>query len=380
MRCPCGKQPSFGLPGQAPTCCSGCKEPGMKDVVHTKCSCGKRPVFGLPGQKPTHCSKCRTFDMDNVNAKKCPCGKQASFGLPGKKPTCCVGCKTPVMEDVVSKKCSCGKTPSFGLPGEKPTCCAGCKEPGMKDVRSKKCPCGKIPSFGPPGEKPTCCAGCKERDMENVAHEKCPCGKQPSFGLPGEKPTCCVACKEDDMEDVRSKRCPGYNGNPCIVGYVLRYGFEYCHECDPDEARRVTKKRSEAAFFYFLKKSGVEVTQEQYWIEYRCIDTDKKRAEIDGVIITKDVVVCLELDEDAHESYPKLCEQTRMHNATAELMIAFPNHSIAWVRVNPHTKKDGKRDTTSHAKTIRNQRHKKALKIIKDILQNPRNCVEYIGY
>jgi hypothetical protein len=182
------------------------------------------------------------------------------------------------------------------------------------------------------------------------------------------------------MEDVVSKRCPGYSGVPCVVGYRLCYGFEYCHECDPDEIRKLNKKRDEAAFFRFLKKSGIEVTQEQYRIEYRCIDTDKTRAEIDGIIITKDVVMCLELDEDAHETYPKSCEETRMHNATAELRVAFPDHSIAWVRVNPHTKKDGKRDTSPAATTIRNKRHREALGIIKNILRNPRDCVEYVGY
>jgi hypothetical protein len=29
---------------------------------------------------------------------------------------------------------------------------------------------------------------------------------------------------------------------------------------------------------------------------------------------------------------------------------------------------------------IRNQRHQEALEIIKDILENPRDCIVYIGY
>lgn len=115
-------------------------------------------------------------------------------------------------------------------------------------------------------------------------------------------------------------------------------------------------------------------------MHFKCIDTNKKRAEIDGIVITKDIVVCLELDEYAHETYDKMCELTRMHNVTAELKIAYPYHSIAWVRVNPHTKKNGKWDASKDAKKIRDQRHQEALEIIKDILQSPRDCVEYIGY
>lgn len=349
-------------------------------MAYKRCPCGNRPSFGLSGQKPTCCSTCKTTGMENVVSKKCSCGKQPSFGFQGQKPTCCSTCKEDGMEDVMHKRCSCGKRLSFGVPGGDPTRCGKCKEPGMEDVVSKKCPCGKQRTFGVPGGKPTHCGKCKEDGMENIVSKKCPCGIQPHFGFPGERPTCCAECRSIGMEDVTNKRCSGYNGNPCVVGYILQYGNEFCPECDPDKTRGLYKKRDEAAFFRFLKKSGVDVTQEQYYIDFRCIDTPRKRAEIDGVIITKDVVVCLELDEDAHESYPKSCEETRMHNATAELVIAFPNHKIAWVRVNPHTKKNGKRDTSKDAKRIRDKRHKEALGIINNILQNPRDCIEYIGY
>ncbi|AGE49316.1 hypothetical protein ATCVBr0604L_894R [Acanthocystis turfacea Chlorella virus Br0604L] len=94
----------------------------------------------------------------------------------------------------------------------------------------------------------------------------------------------------------------------------------------------------------------------------------------------EDVVVCIELDEDAHDTYKPVCEKARMYNVYAELKIAYPGHSVAWVRVNPHTKKDGKRDTSTRATKIRKQRYQEALEIIEDILQNPRDCVECVGY
>jgi hypothetical protein len=289
-------------------------------------------------------------------------------------------CKTDDMRDVANKKCICGNRVLFGIVDGKPTHCMTCKTDDMRDVANKKCICGKHPVFGIVDGKPTHCKMCKKNNMIDVVHKKCQCGKISSFGLVEGQPTHCMMCKEDDMEDVINKRCPGYNGETCTMVYRLLPGREYCPECDPDKSRSAYRKPDEAAFFNFLKKTDVKVTQEQYYIDFRCIDTDKTRAEIDGVIFTKDVVVCVELDEDAHESYPKSCEKTRMHNATAELKMSTQGLCVAWVRVNPHTKKNGKRNTSRDAKKIRDQRHREALVIIKDILQNPRDCVEFVGY
>jgi hypothetical protein len=188
-----------------------------------------------------------------------------------------------------------------------------------------------------------------------------------------------MACREDGMENVMGKKCQGYNGVECPTNYRLANGREYCLACDPDESRRLDRKRDEAAFFNFLDKY-ITITQREFPVHYRCIDTDKTMAFIDGIIITKDIVVCLELDEDAHEAYDKSCEEARMHNVSAELKFAYPGHIIAWVRVNPHTKKKDTRDTSKKALKIRDQRHQEALKIIEDILRNPKDCIEYVGY
>ena len=222
--------------------------------------------------------------------------------------------------------------------------------------------------------------GCKEDGMENVKSKRCSCGKCANFGFPGEQAICCSECKEDGMEDVVHMRCQGHGGLSCPTNYLLSVGRKYCLSCDPDDSRRLDRKRDEAAFFNFLKKAGIEITQREFPVHYTCIDTDRKMAFIDGIIITKNIVVCLELDEDAHERYDIGCDETRMHNVSAELKISYPDHSIAWVRVNPHTKKNGKRDKSSRALKIRDKRHQEALDIIKNILQNPRDCIEYIGY
>jgi hypothetical protein len=351
----------------------------MKNVKSKKCPCGKQTNFGFPGEKAVCCMVCKEDGMVNVVSKKCQCGKQPKFGLPGKQPTHCKDCKEDIMIDVRKNKCPCGKQSFFGFPGRKAVCCMGCKEDGMVNIWSKRCPCGKRPSFGFPGGEISHCTKCKEDGMEDIVHIKCACGKNPNFGFPGGKATCCMDCKEDGMDNIISRRCQGYNGTECPTDYILTYGREYCLACDPDDSRRLDRKRDEAAFFNFLDKH-ITITQREFPVHYSCINTDNKYARLDGVIITKDIVVCIELDEDAHETYKPVCEKARMYNVSAELKIAYPGYSVAWVRVNPHTKKDGKRDTSTRATKIRKQRYQEALEIIKDILQNPRDCVEFVGY
>ncbi|AGE49155.1 hypothetical protein ATCVBr0604L_415L [Acanthocystis turfacea Chlorella virus Br0604L] len=344
--CQCGKRSSFGIFYGKPTHCKNCKTPDMRDVVNTTCLCGKRPYFGLLAGKPTHCSTCKTPDMINVVSKSCACGKRAGFGIIAGKPTHCSTCKTPDLRDVVHKRCPCGNRPSFGLVDGKPTHCKTCKTSNMKDVVSRKCQCAK----------------------------------QPSFGFEIGKPTHCTECKTDDMINVISKRCPGYSGNECPTNYMLAPGRDYCLSCDPDESRRLDRKRDEAAFFHFLLSNNIDVTTREFTIDYRCINTDKMRAHIDGIIITNDIVICLELDEDAHSSYDKKCEEARMHNVSAELRLAYPDHCIAWVRVNPHIVKHGKREVSRKATQVRNRRHQESVSLINSILNEPRDCIEYIGY
>jgi len=383
MRCPCGKIPSFGLPGSRPVCCKGCKTSEMINVMvkNKKCPCGKRPSFGLPGNRPEYCKECKTTEMVDVVNKRCPCGKQPYFGLPGSSPECCKECKTTEMVNVVSKRCPCGKQPYFGLPGSSPECCKECKTTEMVNVVNKRCPCGKIPYFGLPGNRPEYCSGCKTDGMVNVVSKRCPCGKQPSFGLPGSSPECCKECKTDCMVDVVSKKCSGYNNIPCPVMTQLHNGKSYCIICDPDDTRRNTRKIDEEAFFSFLSSNGMSITQREYRIDYRCIDTAKSHSFIDGIIISKDIVVCLEVDEEAHQHYDPICEEARLNNASAELRLQYPKHCIAWVRINPNTlNKQGKRDRSARATKIRDKRHKEVLSILEQLLEHPRDIIEYVGY
>ncbi|AAC96920.1 hypothetical protein PBCVKS1B_550L [Paramecium bursaria Chlorella virus KS1B] len=348
----------------------------------SKCKCGKsRPYFGFPGEKPTWCSKCpeKSKEAINVVNKKCECGKsQPYFGLPGEKPIWCSKCpeKSKEATNVKNKKCRCGKSqPYFGLQDGKPEWCSKCKPKEASDIKNKKCQCGKNLVFGLLGQKAEFCGTCKPEDAVNVVSKKCKCGKQPYFGFPGQKAIWCGDCKPQYTIDVKNKICSGYDGVPCPVRTQLTYGKQYCLSCDPDESRRLPRKKDEHAFFCFLDKHDIDVTQREYRIDYKCVDTSKSHAFIDGVIITPDIVICLEVDEDAHKSYA--CDEARTNFASTELLLAFPEHHIAWVRVNPTI---GNFDRGDKALRLRDERYFEAILSIRDLIQNPRTEIIYIGY
>lgn len=280
------------------------------------------------------------------------------------------------------KLCPCGKHPSFGSPCGVPMCCKECKTPEMINVKDKHCPCGNRTVFGIHGDIPRCCSECKSDCMINLRDNTCTCGKRPSFGFPGSSSAvCCSMCKKEGMVNVKHKICPGYNNIPCPVATYLQNGNNFCIICDPDDTRRNTRKIDEEAFFSFLDSNGMSITQREYRIDYRCIDTSKSHSFIDGIIISKDIVVCLEVDEEAHQHYDPTCEEARLNNASAELRLQYPKHCIAWVRINPNTlNKQGKRDRSARAIKIRDKRHKEALSILNQLLEHPRDIVEYVGY
>ncbi|ABT15087.1 hypothetical protein NY2A_B688L [Paramecium bursaria Chlorella virus NY2A] len=318
--------------------------------------------------------------------KKCKCRKNPIFGLPGEKPLWCGTCKDKPKEaiDVKHKKCKCRKSqPKFGLPGQKAQWCSKCPEKPdeANDVVNKKCKCGKArPYFGLPEQQAIWCSKCPEKPDEviDVVSKKCLCGKhQPNFGLPGQSAMFCSECKLDEAINVVYKICPGYDNVPCPARTQLSHGKQYCLSCDPDESRRLSRKKDEHAFFCFLEKHDIDVTQREYRIDYRCVETSKSHAFIDGVIITPDVVLCLEVDENAHRHYESGCDEARMHLASTELLLAFPKHHISWIRVNPTI---GDYDRSDNALRLRDERYFEAVLSIRDILANPRTEIVYIGY
>jgi hypothetical protein len=93
-RCNCAEAriPIFAMPGDPPTHCKACKQPGMVDVVHNRCACAeaKQPIYAMPGKPPLCCKSCKQPGMIDVVHNRCAyideendrrqCDKQAQGG------------------------------------------------------------------------------------------------------------------------------------------------------------------------------------------------------------------------------------------------------------------------------------------------------------
>ena len=87
--------------------------------------------------------------------------------------------------------------------------------------------------------------------------------------------------------------------------------------------------------------------------------------------------IILECDERFHAGYDASCEVRREQDVTSAMLLGGETRPIAWVRMNPHPSADyyDKRDVK-----LEKQRHAEAVQAIRDLLENPRSCVVYIGY
>jgi hypothetical protein len=276
----------------------------MEDVVHDKCLCGTRATFNLPGEKHgIACKECKIEGMKNVVHDKCPCGTRMTYNFPGEKHgIACKECMTEGMEDVVHDKCLCGTRATFNLPGEKHG--IACKE-------------------------------CKIEGMKNVVDPKCPCGTRMTYNFPGEKHgIACKECKIEGMEDVVNPVCSGHDGVPCPIRTYLMNGCSYCSACDPDPERSNRRKKFEDAFFKYAE-GKIDLKKREFRVDFERAETTKKFARVDGIVFKDGIIVCIEVDENGHSDDSYACDESRMHLVTGELLQKYPDHDVAWVRVNP---------------------------------------------
>jgi len=246
--------------------------------------------------------------------------------------------------------------------------CATHKEDGMVNVKHKRCEkCNKHPTYGYPGEPARFCTAHKEGDMIDVKSKKCKkCNKQPVYGYLGGPAKFCIAHKEDDMVNMVCKICPGYNGE-CPVRTFLFWGNKYCLSCDPDDGRRKRFRCLENAFFDYIT-GKIDIHKREFRVNFDQNITSKKFARVDGIVIGDGIIVCIEVDEGGHKDYE--CDEHRMHLVNGELLQLYPNHNVAWVRVNP----------TARSTKTRNKRFDDVIKSVNCILETKKTEVVYIGF
>ena len=313
---------NFGLPGQSATHCGKCAEDGMENVKSKRCEkCRKTcAIFGLPDQSATHCGKCAEDGMENVKSKRCEkCRKTcANFGLPGQSATHCGKCAEDGMEHVHSKRCEkCCKTcANFGLPGQSATHCGKCAEDGMEDVHSKRCEkCRKTcASFGLPGQSATHCRKCAEAGMEDVTHKKCT-GGHTSEG----KLFTCPFQSSARIEKYRGRcmRCFCYMFPEDVVALQSKQQLNR-HETKV----RLSIEENFGKIFNFTFDKRVTLGD--------CKDCTIGRRP-DALTMIDSVMLCIETDENQHQSYNEMDEEMARYN---DLMM---NYTAKWIyiRFNP---------------------------------------------
>ena len=106
---------------------------------------------------------------------------------------------------------------------------------------------------------------------------------------------------------------------------------------------QVRIKKEEARILTLLKKADIPF-KEQHMIDFKCIgpNRDGDRAWIDFLVEIKDNdgkmvgFVFLEVDEHQHEWYSLRCENRRMMDVHASLVLEGNTFPVAFVRYNPN--------------------------------------------
>lgn len=314
--------------------CKEHKEEGMK-YYNKKCKCNKQPVFNYPDENTAICcATCKQDGMIDVKNKKCKCNKHPLFNYPDENtPICCATCKEDGMVDIKNKKCKCNKRPYYNYPDQTTAiCCVSCKLDGMVDVSNKKCKCNKRPIFNYPDQTiAICCSNCKEDGMVDIIHKKCKCNKEPKFNYPDQTTAiCCANCKEDGMVDIKNKKCKNIG---CETRSNRKYN-NYCSNCfqhlfptDP-LTFQIRSKTKEIAVRDFINENYEGFCHDKPLYTSHCDCTIRRR--IDHRILIDNTLLCIETDENQHNSYDKMDEEIRYN----DLYNAYSGKWI-YIRFNP---------------------------------------------
>ncbi len=97
------------------------------------------------------------------------------------------------------------------------------------------------------------------------------------------------------------------------------------------------QKKQEAHIAKVLKENGIHF-QREHRVDFTCaaLDTDRKCARIDFVILAHGHVVCLEVDEGEHRfGYTVLCDMARMSHIHESMAIGGNTLPVVFLRYNP---------------------------------------------
>ena len=389
----CEKQANFGFKdNKSVRYCATHKEIGMEDIIHLKCifkdengiQCKTIPYFGkIDDKKASYCKEHKLDGMENIVSKTCifkdengiQCKTRPFYGkIEDKKASYCSEHKLDGMENIVSLKCifkdengiRCKTIPSFGKIGDKKASyCSEHKEKDMEDIKSLKCifkdengiRCKTVPYFGKIGDKrPSYCSEHKLDGMEDIKSLKCifkdengiQCKTVPLYGKIGDKKAnYCNSHKLENMFDIVHPRCES-----CKLYLVAKKG-KLCSICNKNSTR--AQKLKEMEILNLL----TETYKDKKIVHNKSIGFECGNFRPDFIIDCVSHNLIIEVDEEQHKSYPKDCEETRLHR------IAEALYPCIIIRYNP----DAYKVNGITKKTFKKTRHKKLLETINKYIQ-----------
>ena len=337
----CNTRPCYNVPGETTArFCLQHKQPNMVDVKHKKCEfvgCDTRPTYNLPGEtQGRFCLRHKQPNMVDVLNKTCEhvgCNTQPSYNFLGEtQGRFCSQHKELNMVNVRSKTCEhvgCNTRPTYNFPGQtQARFCNKHKELNMVDVRHKMCEhvgCNIRASYGIPGKSVSRCAEHKEAGMMKKSKTRCneqDCKEMAVYGITG--PARCETHKQ--IEDVN------FVERTCVECHLMEVlnDENKCNACASYKFKRLAKQREVEQYF-----------RRNFFSEYPPSSIDKVPLSLKecGDLERPDFLwdshpyrtVVTEVDEDQHQSYPCLCEQTRMINVSQSLGAP----QTIYIRYNP---------------------------------------------
>jgi hypothetical protein len=361
-------------------CPKPCREIGCKNKIR----------FNFKNMTKSHfCKEHKTENMVDVYSKICEksdCFIMACYNFPGndKNPIYCKSHGKEGMVDVLSKHCieeNCYKRANFNNKNDKnPLYCATHKEPEMIDVKSKRCiekDCNTRPNYNyKDKKKPIYCKEHKLEGMVDICHKKCEfetCNIRPIYNFENE--TVAIFCKrhaEEGMIDVTCNRCDFDSCNDrayynyvnenlprfcklhrhldmedkthkecltplcdVIVNHQRNRG--YCVYCFsrmfPDEQNSRNYKTKEQ----LVVESVIKAFPDLSWITDRRVDLGCSRRRPDLFLDLGSHVLIIEIDENQHNGYEKICDSKRIMEISQDIQ----HRPLVCIRFNPDGYYDG---------------------------------------
>jgi hypothetical protein len=368
----CETRPSYNFLGEKKgRFCAKHKELTMINVINISCeidNCRIIPYYNFPGEKHGRfCTKHKKLNMIDVKNKKCEvddCDIIPIYNFSTeKKGRFCAKHKEPTMINVKFKVCEnndCIMRPSYNFNGEKyPRFCSKHALPNMINVKHKICEatnCIIQSSYNFSGEKKgRFCIKHKEPNMIDITHIICKhndCNTRASYGFLGKSALYCAKHAQKSMISHPTKKCetpkckelgcyelngsrfcddhkPNGSNNlgiekctSCYLDDILVNGK--CSTCDPDIIK-LRKHAKENRVRDILTIAGFKFVHDKMLEDSTCGE-ERPDFQIDcGTHF-----LYIEVDENQHQTYQCVCEQTRMIN-----LVEVRGMPVRFIRYNP---------------------------------------------